>query len=82
MSRLLGDLAYGILVRVADAVETGRLAPPFSEFSVSRHVTDYAQTGTIHHTMPVVRSRQESLGTTLSNLQRSIQFGCLQGLRK
>ena len=38
MSRLLGDLAYGNLVQVAEAVETGRLAPPFSGFSVSRHV--------------------------------------------
>jgi phosphatidylserine/phosphatidylglycerophosphate/cardiolipin synthase-like enzyme len=38
MSQLLGDLAYGILVQVAEAVETGRLAPPFSGFSVSRHV--------------------------------------------
>jgi phosphatidylserine/phosphatidylglycerophosphate/cardiolipin synthase-like enzyme len=38
MSRLLGDLAYGNLVQVAEAVETGRLAPPFTAFSVSRHV--------------------------------------------
>ena len=38
MSRLLGDLAYGNLVQVAEAVETGRLAPPFTGFSVSRHV--------------------------------------------
>jgi hypothetical protein len=38
MSRLLGDLAYGNLVQVAEAVETGRLAPPFSGFSVSHHV--------------------------------------------
>ena len=30
MSRLLGDLAYGNLVQVAEAIETGRLAPPFS----------------------------------------------------
>src|ERR1700733_4736900 len=38
MSQLLGDLAYGNLVQVADAVEIGRLAPPFTGFSVSRHV--------------------------------------------
>jgi phosphatidylserine/phosphatidylglycerophosphate/cardiolipin synthase-like enzyme len=38
MPQLLSDLAYGNLVQVAEAVESGRLAPPFSGFSVSRHV--------------------------------------------
>ncbi len=37
MSRLLSDLAYGNLVQVAEAVETGRLVPPFTAFSASRH---------------------------------------------
>ena len=38
MSRLLGDLAYGNLVQVAEGAQNIRLAPPFSGFSVSRHV--------------------------------------------
>src|SRR5271154_2065893 len=38
MSQWLRDLAYGNLVQVADSIETGRLVPPFTAFSVSRHV--------------------------------------------
>lgn len=38
MSQWLRDLAYGNLVQVAESIETGRLVPPFTAFSVSRHV--------------------------------------------
>jgi phosphatidylserine/phosphatidylglycerophosphate/cardiolipin synthase-like enzyme len=38
MSQRLRDLAYGNLVQVAESIETGRLLPPFTPFSVSRHV--------------------------------------------
>ena len=38
MSQWLLDLAYGNLVQVAEAIETGRLVPPFTTFSVGRHV--------------------------------------------
>jgi phosphatidylserine/phosphatidylglycerophosphate/cardiolipin synthase-like enzyme len=38
MSRWLRDLAYGNLVQVADALKAGRLVPPFTSFSVGRHV--------------------------------------------
>jgi phosphatidylserine/phosphatidylglycerophosphate/cardiolipin synthase-like enzyme len=38
MSRFLDDLAYGNLVQLAEAVDSGRLAPPFTGFSLSHHV--------------------------------------------
>src|ERR1700722_2001556 len=38
MSRLLQDLAYGNLIQVAEALETGRIVPPFTGFSFGHHV--------------------------------------------
>ncbi len=38
MSQWLHELAYGNLLQLAEAIEAGRLAPPFTGFSVSRHV--------------------------------------------
>jgi phosphatidylserine/phosphatidylglycerophosphate/cardiolipin synthase-like enzyme len=36
MSKPLRDLAYGNLLQVADSLESGRLVPPFTPFSLSR----------------------------------------------
>ena len=38
MSQPLHNVAYGNLLQVAESLETGRLVPPFTPFSVSRHV--------------------------------------------
>jgi phosphatidylserine/phosphatidylglycerophosphate/cardiolipin synthase-like enzyme len=38
MSQWLHDLAYGNLGQLAEAIEAGRLVPPFTGFSVGRHV--------------------------------------------
>jgi phosphatidylserine/phosphatidylglycerophosphate/cardiolipin synthase-like enzyme len=38
MSVQLRQIAYGNLVQIADSIETGRLAPPFTSFSLSREL--------------------------------------------
>jgi phosphatidylserine/phosphatidylglycerophosphate/cardiolipin synthase-like enzyme len=38
MSQPLHNVAYGNLLQIAESLETARLVPPFTSFSVSRHV--------------------------------------------